>query len=87
MKTVRQIVVHAKPGCSCLEQALTTLQRAGCTPLVETWEPSSPTRLGYPDASLVVAVDGKVRFVDRVDPLLLQRLLDVGVESERQRTE
>lgn len=71
-----QVVVYTREGCHLCEEAIQLLVRHGLSPRVVDID-ADPERFDqYTDCVPVVTFDGKVRFRGRVNPRLLQRLLD-----------
>lgn len=70
------VVVYAHENCACLAAALRALRDAGARPCVESLADQPALRAHYDDASPIVLIDGRVRFIGEVEPVLLRRLLD-----------
>ncbi|MGD9644950.1 MAG: glutaredoxin family protein [Pirellulales bacterium] len=72
---VASVVVFTRVGCHLCDDALEILKTHGLLP--ETVDDDSDAALAaeFGNCVPVVAVDGRVRFRGRVNPILLRRLL------------
>lgn len=71
-----EFVLYSAIGCQCSQTAASVLKQHGIVP-VEMDISSNPTLSEkHQGATPLVLVEGRVRFVGQVDPVLLKRLLE-----------
>jgi glutaredoxin len=77
------VTVYSRAGCGCCEKALAALEpyrrRHGFAIEVVDIDPDPALKAAYDTTVPVVAINGKVRFKGRINPVLLDRL----IEAER----
>jgi glutaredoxin len=69
------VILYSRVGCHLCEEAQALLTKHGLHAEVVDIDQDPKLREQFNECVPVVAIDGKVRFRGRVDPVLLQRLL------------
>jgi glutaredoxin len=69
------VTLYTRKGCHLCDVARKTLLEHGLEPLVVDVDADESLRAKFDTCVPVVEIDGKIRFLGRVEPLLLKRLL------------
>ncbi len=76
---LREVTVYSRPGCTCCDTAMAELQKATVKYKlqIKLVDIDNDPKLveAYGHEVPVIAIDGKVRFKGKINPVLLDRLL------------
>lgn len=80
------VIVYSRIGCGCCDTAMAELKKASekyhlnieCIDIDQDEELARKYDLEVP----VVAIDGKIRFKGKINPVLLERLLKQPIDSQ-----
>jgi glutaredoxin len=81
----REVIVYSRQGCSCCEKAMAELEKASSKyrlkiQLVDIDQDEKLLKLYHLEVP-VIAIDGKVRFKGKINPVLLERILSHAPDS------
>ncbi len=72
----REVVLYTRVGCHLCDDAEQLLLSHGLIPTLVDIDQVPELRAQFDTCVPVVVIDGRVRFKGRINPMLLQRILD-----------
>lgn len=73
---INHVIVYTRSGCQLCEVAIAHLKQAGLNPQMVDIDTDPQLTARFDTCVPVVMIDGEVRFRGRINPVLLQRLLN-----------